>query len=168
MTIYKYPSKEEIDRLFLVDVEAGTLIWKEPTKYHPRMLNKEAGCARKHRNGKFYVRVKIDGVAYLRSHLIYIYATGKSCEMIDHINGTSTDDRIANLRPANQIQNAWNHKTRAKKSNLPMGVRSMKSGMYQARIAVNKSMIYLGTYETPEFAANVYQQKRKEYYGEFA
>lgn len=42
------------------------------------------------------------------------------------------------------------------------------SGRYQARIAYNKKMIHLGSFDTPEQASAIYQQKRKEYFGEYA
>lgn len=168
MTVYQYPSKAEIEDLFEVDIDLGTLIWMKPPKQHPRMLGLNAGSSRPNSRGKSYVRVKINGVAYLRSHLIYICANGSDCEMIDHINGDSMDDRICNLRSASVTENAWNHRGRKKKAALPMGVRSTAAGRFQARIAVNKSMIHLGTYETPELAHSIYQEKRKEYYGAFA
>ena len=66
------------------------------------------------------------------------------------------------------MQNAWNHKKRARKINLPMGVRNMASGKFQARIACNNKMMHLGTFDTPEQASSAYQQKRLEYFGEYA
>lgn len=104
-----------------------------------------------------------------RAANVYQQSNGKKQEgQIDHINGNSLDDRAINLRDVTPTQNAWNHKGRARTIALPMGVRHVASGRFQARIAVNKKMIHLGAYDTPEQAALVYQQKRKEYFGEYA
>jgi len=90
-------------------------------------------------------------------------------DCIDHINGNSLDDRPENLRNATITQNAWNHFKRAKKQNLPMGVRiNASSGKYAARIAYNKKLITIGTFKTAEEAHNAYINYKKELYGEYA
>ena len=162
-------SKEMLESLFYFDLEAGKVYWKSPPKTHPRMQDKEAGTLRPSANGKIYCSIHVDKRAIKRGRLIFFIVNGfwpRPC--VDHINGDSTDDRPTNLRQATVTQNSWNHKKRAKLSNLPMGVRSVKSGRFQARIAVNNKMIHLGTFETPGEASDFYQAKRKEFYGEFA
>lgn len=152
-----------------VDVEAGSVTWIAPSKYHANLVGKEAGSARESRNGKLYWIIKIDGCALSRAHIVFLFANGYACpDHVDHINGNSLDDRAVNLRSATKTQNAWNHKTRAKKADLPMGVRQAQSGRFVARIACNKKKIHLGTFDTTEQAERVYQQKRKELFGEFA
>lgn len=163
------PSLDEVRRLFRIDAERGSVVWVSPPKYHPRMLGKEAGGLRPTHAGKLYCVIHIGRQAVKRGHLIFFSVHGKwPAPCLDHINGDSTDDRIENLREATLTQNAWNHKRRAKRSLLPMGVRSVESGRYQARLAVNKRMLHLGTFDTPEQAHAVYKQKRKEMYGTFA
>jgi len=49
-----------------------------------------------------------------------------------------------------------------------MGVRVTHNGKYQARIAVNKKQIAIGTFDTPDLASQAYQQKRKEFFNEYA
>ena len=87
---------------------------------------------------------------------------------IDHINGNSLDDRIENLREATIIENAWNHKKRKRKINLPMGVRNMANGKFQARIGYKGKQLHLGVFDTANEAKNIYELKRKELYGKFA
>lgn len=165
----RLPDIEYLRTRISVDVNSGIVRWIDATKHHQILVGKEAGCARKNSSGKFYWHIKIDGYPYKRAAIVYLFKNGRCHEnLIDHINGDSLDDRSENLREATQMQNAWNHKKRSRRIELPMGVRNMASGKFQARIACNKKMIHLGTYDTPEQASAAYQTKRKELFGEYA
>ena len=163
------PSLEYLKTRIRVDVDAGKVFWIDATKHHKRLNGTEAGTPRKTHHGKSYWHVKVDSYPLKRSHLVFLFATGKWPTLqIDHINGNSLDDRTANLREATATQNAWNHKGRAKKTGLPMGIREIPSGKYQARIARDKKTIHIGLFATIEQAVSAYQNKRKELFGEFA
>jgi hypothetical protein len=164
------PSLEYLQTRISVDVEAGRVYWIDATKHHAPLNGKEAGSPRKSSHtGKFYWHVKVDTQPLKRSHLVFLFAHGRWPGLqIDHINGESLDDRIENLREATVTQNAWNHKSRRKSSSTPMGVRVTREGKYQARIAVNKKQIAIGTFDTPDLASQAYQQKRKEFFNEYA
>lgn len=164
------PSLEYLKTRINVDVEAGRVYWIDATKFHASLNGMEAGSPRTNsRHDKNYWYVKLDSKALKRSHLVFLFLNGRWPDLqIDHINGDSLDDRASNLREATATQNAWNHKTRRKRSTTPMGVRLLRSGKYQARIAVNKQQIVIGLFETPDMAAQAYQQKRKEFFNEYA
>jgi hypothetical protein len=158
---------DHLSKRVKVDVVAGTVTWTDPTKYHPDLKNKDAGSIRS--GGKCYWVVKIDRKAIKRSHIVFLFATGRiPSHQIDHINGNSLDDRIENLREATHQQNSWNHKGRKKRSDTPMGVRRLHYGKYQSRIRCNGVTQCLGVFDTQEEASLAYQQKRKELFGEFA
>lgn len=158
---------DQVNELFYVDDINGTCRWRNPPKHHPRLYGKDAGGARKTHSKKYWV-IKVGGVAYKRSQIILLVATGVwPGDCVDHINGDSLDDRAENLRHATAIENAWNHKKRAKVSDLPMGVRTTPRGGFQARIGYFKKQISLGVFATPEAASIVYQQKRKELFRDF-
>jgi hypothetical protein len=160
---------EHLACLFDVDLDAGRLFWRHGPRTHPRLAGQEAGGARRSHSGKQYWIVKIDGRAVKRSHLIYLAANGElPSPCCDHINGDSLDDRASNLRRATVAENAQNHKRRARRIALPMGVRHMASGRFQARIGHLGKQVHLGAYATPEEAAAIYRAKRKELFGEFA
>jgi hypothetical protein len=151
------------------DPQTGVFIWLNPSPYHAEKAGSEAGGPTPNCRGKIYHTICIDGRKYKRSRLAWLYMTGSwPTNQVDHINGNSTDDRWANLRESTATQNAWNHKKRAKRSVLPMGVRSNPSGTFAARLAVNKKMIHLGSFATPEEAASAYRNAREKHYGEFA
>lgn len=163
------PSADEVFAKFSIDVERGIVTWINPPKNHPRMFLKAAGSLRCSRNGKRYCIVRINQRAVGRGYLVFFAQFRRwPYPLLDHINGDSSDDRIANLREATVTQNAWNHRSRRKRLTLPMGVRNMKSGRFQARIACNGRMFHLGTYATPAEARAIYISKRKELYGEFS
>ena len=147
----------------------GTLTWLQPGKYHTDLVGTEAGSVMPTHAGKAYWGVQILGRKFKRSRIVFCLTHGRWPEQqIDHINGNSLDDRPCNLREATPTQNAWNHKGRAKKSPLPMGVRQAVSGRYVARISVNKKPITIGTFDAPESAAIAYQAARATHFGEFA
>lgn len=159
-----------MDEHFLVYPTRGTLTWKKPPPNHPRMMGKEAGSSRQTVNGKNYIHIKRNKMAIKRGWLIFLWVHHRwPKECLDHIDGNSTNDSIYNLREATQTQNAWNHKTRARRIKLPMGVRRIAaSGRYQARIGYHKRSITIGAFDTSEAAHRAYLSKRKELYGEFA
>lgn len=162
------PTAKRLRELFVIKPD-GSLLWLHAPKNHPDLQGRPAGSEAQGHSGKSYCLVQVDGRKYRRSQIVFCMTTGEWPEhQIDHINGNSLDDRPRNLRSATAIQNAWNHKKRAKASPLPMGVRVAKSGRYVARIAVNKRQITIGTYDDSEQASRAYQSARIQHFGEFA
>lgn len=154
------------------DPSIGIMIWRDTPCHRNARAGSEAGCIiRSYDRLRVYrfVTITINRQKYKRSRLAFVWMTGEWPEhQIDHINGNSLDDRWCNLREATALQNAWNHKRRAKSSSLPMGIRTNPSGRYSARLQVNKKMIQIGTFDTIKEAENAYATARKKYYGEFA
>lgn len=85
----------------------------------------------------------------------------------DHINGDTLYNLESNLRVCTCSQNQMN---RGKQRNNTSGYKgvSMNGRNWQARIRLNKKLIYLGTYPTPEKAARAYDEVAKRLCGEFA
>lgn len=161
---------QEINEIFRLDSETGKIYWVSPSKYHKKVIGKEAGSLQIGGAEKFYWTVTLNNKKIKRSHIVFYMTNGywpKPC--VDHINGDSLDDRPKNLRQATFEQNAWNHKKRKRRIQLPMGVRKItNSGRFQARIVYKKQTYHLGAFDTPHEAQQVYLVKRKEFFGEFA
>jgi hypothetical protein len=159
---------ERLLELMDFDAEAGSFTWKG--KPHPR--NKHAGKKAGTTvisNGKTYWQIKIDGKYYKRGRLVFFLTHGRMpMPCVDHRDGDSLHDVPDNLREATVTQNAWNHPPHKRRIQLPMGVRTISSGRFQARINYNKKQIHLGAYDTPEEAHEVYMAKRRELFQEFA
>ncbi len=161
-------SVDDLREMFIL-YPGGVIFWLVPPKNHPRLKNKTAGAPAMNHNGKVYWHIQINGRKVKRAHIVFCLTHGRWPQsQIDHINGDSLDDRPSNIREATPTQNAWNHKKRAKKSELPMGVRVALSGRYVARIGVNKRSLTLGTFDTVTEAQSAYIQARSTYFGEFA
>lgn len=157
-----------IESRLQVDLVEGKCYWLDATKHHKELVGQEAGFAMKNHSGKYYWIIKIDGIPYKRSQLVLALASGQwPTDTVDHIDGNSLNDKAENLRHATVTQNAWNHKTRKKSENTPMGVRALPSGRFQARIACDKKQITLGVFDSVEAASAAYQAGRKEHFHAF-
>jgi hypothetical protein len=87
---------------------------------------------------------------------------------VDHINHNGLDNRGCNLRLCTAQQNQWNYTKASNKSSKYKGVCRHKCGGWTAYINKNKKLIYLGYFKTEIEAAETYNAKAKELFGEFA
>ena len=95
---------EKINEYLDIDIHTGSAKWK---KTH--FKGKKAGTI----NSKGYVVVQVDKVQYTLHRLVWAVAHNSSpLTHIDHINGIRDDNRIENLRLANQAQNQANGRLR--------------------------------------------------------
>ena len=92
---------------------------------------------------------------------LYVYGVWPS-QLIDHINGCCSDNRIENLREASRSQNAVNRQFRPVN-----GAWRNKCG-WEARIRFDGQRTYLGTFPTEEAARTAYHAKARELHGEFS
>jgi hypothetical protein len=101
-----------------------------------------------------------------RTVLMHRFILGMDgADIVDHINGNGLDNRRVNLRFASAKESARNTKPRGR--TRLNGVRRYAHG-YLATIAPNGMEIYLGTYDTPDEAAAVYNAAALIAYREFA
>lgn len=106
-----------------------------------------------------YIVVSIDGKLYRAHRLAWLYVYGKWPDnLIDHVNGNRSDNRIENLRDVSKSVNAQNLK-KANSDNRTglLGVGKVTgSDKFMARIHINGRTTYLGCYATPEMAHEAY------------
>jgi hypothetical protein len=87
----------------------------------------------------------------------------------DHKNGDGLNNTDENLRLASDTQNSANQKLRKDSQTGFKGVSiDKRSGIYRARIRVNKQEYHLGSFRSVENAARAYDIAAREHFGEFA
>jgi hypothetical protein len=89
---------------------------------------------------------------------------------VDHVNGIKTDNRRSNLRECNHENNSRNvRKQKNKTSSKYKGVSYDKArNKWEAYIITGNKKIHLGRYVSEETAAEAYNKKAKELFGEYA
>jgi len=90
-------------------------------------------------------------------------------EQIDHVNHDTLDNRRSNLRLVSNAQNQMNRRKGPNCSSRYKGVTwDISKGMWMAQIMHNQKHSFLGRYSTEEEAAEAYDQKAKQLFGDFA
>lgn len=95
-----------------------------------------------------------------------ILEAGKG-EIVDHINRNKLDNRKSNLRKASYQQNSSNSKLHRHNTSGYRGVYRWKN-YWRAAVTYEGKQISCGYYETKEEAAQAYNEKARELFGEFA
>lgn len=109
-----------------------------------------------------YLRVRVDGPHYYAHRLAWLYVNGAWPKRhIDHINGDRSDNRIANLREATPAENHQNRALSRKNSSGFTGVFfDKRRKKWIASIGVNRRSKFLGSYSSPEEAAEAYAKAK--------
>lgn len=135
-------TRSRVRELFDYDPETGVLHWK--VKH--RRVAKGAIAGSISSNG--YRRVAIYGTLYPAHQIIWLWVYGYFPEQIDHINHVRDDNRLANLRKANNTVNSRNRSLSSRNTSGVVGVHwSAKDKRWIAQIGAIKR-IYLGSFST--------------------
>ncbi len=117
-----------------------------------------------------YVAIRIDGAQYLAHRLAWFYIHAEWPDRIDHINGSRSDNRLANLREASPQENACN----ARKASAPMssGYKGVcwdrKNNKWIVHIKRNGKNLHLGRFSDERVAAEAYDRAAAQFHGAFA
>lgn len=108
-----------------------------------------------------YLCVKLSGKSYKMHRLIFLLHHGFLPEIVDHINGCKSDNRIENLREAStSLNNANKFKAQTNNKLGILGVvRHKKTGKFQATFAKK----YLGLFNSADEASNAVESAREKF-----
>ena len=133
-------------------------------------------------DNKGYLTTRITAIGKVKQlRLAFFIHNGYIPVQIDHINGVKNDNRIANLRPADNRSNQMNSGVCKSNTTGFKGVKQLsiktpktsrvtrtKNKAFSASIGGSDNRIYLGAFDTAIEAAKAYDIKALELYGEFA
>ena len=110
-----------------------------------------------------YVCIRVDGKSYLAHRLAWMYSNGEwPAGVVDHIDGNTSNNRIANLRDVPHASNMQNQRAaQAHSISGILGVSRVVSG-WKARITVGGKKVNLGIFHTHDLAAAAYVTAKRE------
>lgn len=147
------------------DPDTGHFYWKIKNSWLTE-IGQIAGTRMK----RGYWKITVCGYSGYAHRLAWFYVHGRWPKgQIDHINRNRLDNRICNLREANQQGNSANMFRARQNTSGFKGVYALKnSKRFMAAIRFNGKSMYLGLYDTKEEAAAAYKAKAQELFGGFA
>ena len=161
---------EQLRSLYHYDSSTGVFVRKVrahdgPWNWNARYAGKVAGFLYR---GYSFICIERRTYAAHRLAFLYIHDRWPVGE-IDHANGDRSDNRIANLREATNSQNQFN---KGPNQNNTSGFKGVSwcadKKRWAARIRVNRRLLNLGRYKTPEAAHAAYVAAALRYAGEFS
>lgn len=143
----RLPSQQYLLECFQYDAEAGRLVWRERPLHHFLSANRSTEWEMKRRNSALagrpfgsknthgHIRGGVNGARYYAHRLIWKIVHGDEPQIIDHINGDPSDNRICNLRNGSRSDNQRNLKrSSANTSGTPGVYKHKQAGGWYARI----------------------------------
>lgn len=174
----KLPSPDDLRKVLRYEPDTGKLFWLFRTgdMFPDTGYGGQNGSASRW-NARFAGREALTEVfdgykcgrvfgAKVKAHrVIWAMVSGSwPTDLIDHKNGVRSDNRICNLREADQYQNSWNRNIGSKNKSGFKGVSlDAASGMWIAQISIR-----IGRFETAKCASDAYVKACEFLHGDFA
>jgi hypothetical protein len=164
-------SRKRLKNLLDYDPNTGLLRWKAISSVHN--YKSKIGDMAGSKTAKGYLLIMIDGKRYPAHRLIWFMVHGKwPKHLMDHKNGVKDDNRLANLREANDSQNKANGAAyRGSLSGLKGAYYEIHRTSYKkwrAVIRKNGKLKHIGYFATAKEANEAYAEQAMKVHGEFA
>lgn len=158
------PTSAELNERFAYNPETGKITNR--IRSHKALAGADATCS--HIQG--YRSVCYSCRKMLAHRVAWVMTHGEwPKEMIDHINGDRSDNRLCNLRQATRSQNLINSKLSSRNSSGFRGVSWCSAKQkWDARIYSATKLRLLGRFKTKEEAIAAYAAAAAELHGDFA
>lgn len=159
------PPLEELREWLRYDAETGEFFWIK-TPGRRAKAGDRAGCDNK---GYIEIRVRRSRVLAHRLAWLFVYGKNPGDRQIDHINCNRADNRISNLRLANQRENMANTRKKQNTTSNLKGVSWYKRKQkWVAQIRINGKSKHIGYFQNQQEAHAAYCAAAVEVFGEFA
>ncbi|MCP4645840.1 MAG: HNH endonuclease [bacterium] len=152
----------ELQRLFTYDPLTGE--FRRKVLCGGRRAGERAGT----RKSGGYRTISVNGTLYAEHRLAFFFVHGLQPAIVDHKNGKTGDNRIANLRAATHGQNMTNGPVYKSNKLGLKGVAKHAGGKFVANVYHNGKQHYLGLFMTAAQARRAYLAAAKRLHGEFA
>ena len=159
-------SQNELQEILDYDPNTGVMTWLI-TNSNRAVVGTEAGTIRNVRGNYKRTVIAINGERYYRYRLIWVWMTGEQPNIIDHINGDTTDDRWVNLRNVTASQNLRNARVSKNNKLGVMGVCRHKKGYYVAQL-MKRGKRYHKIFANKEDAIAQRKEWEQEHFGEYS
>lgn len=148
----------------IFEYKNGNLFWKLQKSNRVKTGDKCGSI-----NSSGYLNAKLDGKKYLIHRLIFLYHHGFLPKIVDHIDNNILNNKIENLREANDSQSASNIKMPKTNSSGIKGISfDKKTKKWHVQLSVNNKKMYFGQYFDKNVAKFVSDTMRYKYHKEFA
>jgi HNH endonuclease len=145
-------TQERLKEVLAYEADTGLFRWRE--RAGRAIVGQVAGGIRE----RGYRVIRVDGVLYRAHRLAFLYVYGCwPSHGIDHINGRTDDNRLANLREASASINAQNvvdYQT--------TGVERRPSGSFRAVLKLAGRKLHVGTFATEAEAKAAYLEAKRQ------
>lgn len=146
-------TQERLKSLLRYDPDTGQFTWVV------KRGNLRAGSPAGGLNAAGYVQIMVDFKNHYAHRLAWLYVHGRWPEKdIDHIDGNKANNRIANLRDVSESVNGHNRRG-ANSNNQSSGLIGVKRNRdrWSAAIVVERAQHHIGTFDSPDEAAQARQ-----------
>lgn len=159
------PPLEELKEFLDYNPDTGIFTWKK------QISNLKVGQVAGVKQSKGYIQIRFKGGNYLAHRLAYYMYHGVDPleKFIDHIDGDKTNNKIKNLRIANNSQNGTNRVSLAinNTSGVTGVVWNKRKKKWMARVTINRFQKHLGIFANKEDAIKSRREAEIKYYGDF-
>jgi hypothetical protein len=139
----------------------GNLYWKISKK------RVKAGqiAGTRHKTGYFQIQLN-QKFMYLHRAIFFMHY-GHLPDLLDHIDGNPSNNKIENLREATLGQNCWNQKYKGSASGFKGVTWNKQNKKWQPQIKANGKKFYLGKFANLDDAIIAYQIAAAKLHGEY-